>query len=83
MEAPPKGTGKKILIVVEEAIDGNGFNVYMDGDKERISAGIETALMTPAEFWGSKLFGICVMALRQHGAVQKEIPMGAANAKPL
>lgn len=67
-----KGTGRKIMIVIEEEKGGHGFNVYMDGDKERLQANIPTDQMSPAEFWGLRLFQICVNAVRSAGAVQSE-----------
>lgn len=67
-----KGTGKKIMIVVEEDVGGHGFNVYMAGDKERMQKGISPDEMSAAEFWGSRLFSICIEAVKQTGAADKK-----------
>lgn len=75
-----KGEGRKIMIVIEEDKGGHGFNVYMAGDKERLQQNIPTDQMTAAEFWGSRLFQICVHAVRQAGAVQSETQGGGKDA---
>lgn len=61
---------KKIKIVIEEtgSDDGKGFILYMEGDKERIGRISENELGA-AEFWGSKLFSICVSAVTKANAV--------------
>lgn len=63
---------RRIEIVIEETGEenGKGFNVYLSGDKERIGK-VKEDDMSPAEFWGSKLFLICTNALKQSGAVAK------------
>lgn len=62
---------RKLMIVIEEtgSDGGKGFNVYMAGDKERIGK-IDYDQMSPAEFWGSKLFSIVVDVIRRAGAVK-------------
>lgn len=62
---------RKVMIVVEEtgANDGRGFNVYLAGDKERINS-VEDVDLSPAEFWGKRLFQICIDACIKAGAVK-------------
>lgn len=62
---------RKVMIVVEEtgANDGRGFNVYLSGDKDRIGK-IQDVDLSPAEFWGSRLFQICIDACLKAGAVK-------------
>ena len=70
----PKYEGKRrITIVIEDnGEEGNrGFNLFMDGDKERIGK-VPDVELGPAEHWGSKLFMICVNAVRGSGVVKKE-----------
>lgn len=57
---------RKLMIVIEEngKDDGKGFDVYLDGDVERIDK-IDFDQMSPAEFWGIKLFRICGQILQQ------------------
>lgn len=71
---------KKLMIVIEEngQQNGKGFNVYLDGDKERVGT-IPKEDLSPAEFWGSKLFEIVLNVMRQTGAVHTEVDMGANN----
>lgn len=66
---------RKIMIVIEETgtDGGQGFNVYLLGDKERFGdKTLKAKDLSPAEFWGSKLFNICIDALKQAGVVQTE-----------
>lgn len=63
---------RKILLVVEDTgqYDGDGFVFYMAGDKERLDKGLmEPEKMCPAEFWGMKLFSVCVGALNESNAL--------------
>lgn len=62
---------KTIMIVIEETgtADGQGFNVYLAGDKERIDQ-VDPKKYGPAEFWASKLFRICCNVLMETGVVQ-------------
>ncbi len=69
---------RKLMIVVEENgdNDGKGFNVHLEGDKERLGTVPESEL-TAAEFWGGKLFNVCIGVLSQSGAVK------TVDGKPL
>lgn len=71
----PKGTGRKLMIVIQEEDGGNGFNVYLSGDKERIGR-IPDSELGPAEFWGSRLFRICGQAIQQSGALKSVTQTG-------
>lgn len=68
---------KTINIVIQETGEegGKGFNVYMSGDKDRLvqQGGITEGEMTPAEFWGYKLFGMVVKVLKEAKAVKAEM----------
>jgi len=66
----PPGTGKKICIMVEEGHGTDEFKVYMDGDIHRLKKGIPSDFMTPAEFWATNLFNICLEAMKQAGAIR-------------
>lgn len=63
---------RKLMIVIEEdgTNGGKGFRVYMAGDKERLQKGTPEDQLSPAEFWGLKLFQICVNAINKAGALQ-------------
>lgn len=63
---------KKLMIVIEESENGE-FNCYLSGDKERIGK-IPDEHLGPAEFYGSKLFSICIGVLKQSGAVKSIKP---------
>jgi hypothetical protein len=62
------------MIVIEEngSNNGNGFDVYMAGDMQRIPL-VSESEMTPAEFWGSRLFVVCMNVLQQSGVVKSKI----------
>lgn len=64
---------KRLIIVIEEdgSQDGKSFNVYLDGDKERIGM-IPDKDLSPAEWWGGRLFQVCVDSMRASGCVQNE-----------
>lgn len=66
-EKPPVGTGKKICIMVEEEHGDDKFKVYLDGDIHRLKKNIPSEFMTPAEFWASRLYWICVEAMKAAG----------------
>jgi len=61
------------MIVIEETGEhgGKGFNLYLSGDKERVGKVADDQL-SPAEFWGSKLFLICASAVQKTGAEDGE-----------
>ncbi len=62
---------KKVMIVIEETGEqnGKGYNVYLDGDTSRIGR-VPDDELTPAEFYGAKLFQICQKVLKDIGAVK-------------
>lgn len=64
---------KKLMIVVEDT-GGSNFNLYLAGDTGRLGKTNEKDL-SAAEFWGHKLFSICVDAAHQAGAVKSAINM--------
>ena len=66
---------RKISIVIAETDvqAGESFNVYLEGDTERLGIiGLEE--MSPAEFWASRFFKMCSEELHKTGAMQ-EAPM--------
>jgi len=67
---------KKVMIIIEEtgSDGGAGFNVYLGGDKGRIHK-LPNDQLSPAEFWGKKLFEICCHALGQTGVVKSMMTM--------
>lgn len=70
---------RKVMIVIEETgtNNGKGFNIYLAGDIERFKSPISEKDMTPAEFYGMKLFKICIGALVQIGVIKNVVPPGA------
>ena len=68
------------MIVVEEIGPGDEFNVYMEGDIERLrDKSVPDTQLTTAEFWGAKLFQICINAMSAAGAVKTIKPMPGGN----
>lgn len=65
---------KTVKIVIEETgvntPEGKGFQVYLEGDIANIQLGVDDDLLSPAEFWGKKLFGICGAVLQETGALK-------------
>lgn len=59
----------KIVIRETGKDSGEGFEVFLEGDKERIPT-IAEDRMSPAEYWGCALFDICVERLKSAGAVK-------------
>lgn len=57
---------KKVMIVIEEngKQGGKGFNVYLDGDIDNLNTTKDDDL-SPAEFWGKKLFQICAHTINK------------------
>ena len=66
---------KKLMIVIQETGEhnGKGYNVTLEGDTERLNATPNDQL-SPAEFWGKKLFQVCVQVLKDVGAVDNIKP---------
>lgn len=64
---------RKLMIIIEEtgADRGSAFNVYLSGDVERLKE-LDYDLLSPAEFWGSKLFGICIDTLQNAGVIKNK-----------
>lgn len=65
--------GKRtVKIVIEEdgTHGGKGFQLYMEGDKERIGV-IAQDDLSPAEFWGMALFRLCCNAVVQTGSAER------------
>lgn len=62
---------KKLIIVIEEdgTLNGNGFRIYLDGDKERLGSTKDDDL-SPAEFWGKHLFRIVINSVKGAGALK-------------
>lgn len=60
---------RKLMIVVEDTGEhgGKGFNVYLDGDIDRLQAGIAVDDRSPAEHWGLELFRVCGEIITQTG----------------
>lgn len=50
---------------------GKGFNLYLDGDTDGIED-IPEDKMTPAQYYGSKLFEVCKSALEEAGILLAE-----------
>lgn len=67
------------MIVIEETglSDGKGFNIYMAGDKERLQQTPRIAEddMSPAEFWGMKLFSIVGNIVVRTGACDQVVDL--------
>lgn len=63
---------KKIMIVIEDTggYGGNGFNVYLTGDTQRLDGKTPNEELTAAEFWGAKLMQICIGTLHSAGVVK-------------
>lgn len=71
---------RKVMIVIEEIGTGDEFNVYMEGDIERIKdKTIPDNELSTAEFWGSRLFHICINAMNSAGAIKTIKPMPGGN----
>ncbi len=72
---------RKLIIVFEETgtHDGKGFNVYLDGDRDRLKTITDPHDLSPAEFWASKLFSICIGLLKEAGVVQSKRPLNGEN----
>lgn len=75
---------KKVMIVFEETdgvgIDAKGmpgakFNVYLDGDVERIKAGNPEDALSAAEFWGWRMFNIVKQVMAQAGSFDPKNPL--------
>lgn len=62
---------KKVSIVIEETGFGPAFNVYLIGDVERLDGKTPEHQLSPAEFWGGRLFALCRAALTEAGVVEK------------
>lgn len=62
---------KRTMIVIQENGEhgGKGYNVTFEGDTDRIGT-VPDEDLTPAEFYGSKLFQICTNVLNDIGAVK-------------
>ena len=70
---------RKVMIVIEEIGAGDEFNVYMEGDIDRLKdVTFPPDKLSTAEFWGSRLFSICVDAINKTGALKsvKQMPEG-------
>lgn len=64
---------KKIMIVIEEngQDNGKGFSFYMEGDTEGLATMPEDD-MSPAQFYGLKLFEVCRDSLREAGVIKSD-----------
>lgn len=70
---------KKVMIVFEETDSndvnkGQGFNVYLAGEKDRIGK-IPTDQLSAAEYWAYHCFQIVIGAINRTGAVKSVRPM--------
>lgn len=67
---------RELRIVIREngKHNGKGFDVFLDGDIERIGTFEKEDDMSPAEFWGSRLFGIVRDVLADVGAIKTVTP---------
>jgi hypothetical protein len=71
---------RKVMIVIEEIGPGDEFNVYMEGDIDRLKdKTFPDDKLSTAEFWGSRLFSICVNAINSAGALKTIKPMPGGN----
>jgi len=53
---------KKVMIIIEDAGIGDSFNLYISGDIDLTSPPSE---MSPAQYWGSRLFKLCTAAVQE------------------
>ena len=61
---------KKLKIVFADT-GGKNFNFYIEGDTEGIADTPEDQ-MTPAQFYGSKLFEVCRSSLEEAGIIKSK-----------
>lgn len=61
------------MIVIEDVAPDGQFSFYMQGDKERLSdKSVSDNDLTAAEFWGSKMFELCIGFMKSQGLLKKE-----------
>lgn len=66
---------RKIMIVLEDTDDGNGFTITLEGDSERIlSKDMHNYELSAAELWSIKLFNLCVGILQRAKMIKKPDP---------
>lgn len=68
--------GKKVSIVIEETGEhgGKGFNVYMEGlsqEASNMTTQEQMDKLSPADFWGLRLFQICTGILKETGVIHE------------
>lgn len=63
---------RRVMIVVEETGDGDGFIVKLEGDIHRILKNEKD--LSAAEVWGDKLFKVCVALLQRTGVMSGKLP---------
>lgn len=63
---------RKVMIVIEETGVGEGFQVKLEGDIQRILKNEKD--LSPAEVWGDKLFKVCVALLERTGIAASKLP---------
>lgn len=67
---------RKLMIVIEETgtDGGKGFITSLKGDTERLRDPLlKYDELSPAEFWGSRLFDLCAQVLAQTGVAKTKI----------
>lgn len=87
-KAAPKLRSLSIMIVENGKGDGQGFDVFLKGDTERLlkfqkqgkTMGEVAEEMSPAEFWGTTLFSLCVDALRQANVIKTSHTLHTGDA---
>jgi hypothetical protein len=70
----------KIVISENGENNGNGFGVFLEGDKERIGS-VPTKKLSPAEYWATRLFGACMRELQEAGVIVAQVDMSGKEAK--
>lgn len=79
MDSSEKLPLKRVSIVFDEneSHGGKGFNVYLEGLSPQAVAIINSGKseemidkLSPAEFWASRMFNICVSIMFNQGVVQ-------------
>lgn len=68
---------KRVCIVFEESGEhgGKGFNVYLEGlslEATTMTSQEQIDKLSPADFWGLRMFQICIELMKKAGVVYEE-----------
>jgi hypothetical protein len=71
--------GKKTYIIFEETGEygGKGFNVYTEGlspGVDKLTSEEQVNKLSPADFWGLRMFQIVTGLMREAGVIQQVKP---------